>query len=122
MSDQTTYKTTQKYVAAGVFKIDYMSAGFPELKKIAQEWAKDSNFYELIIRGVSEKNYGIQFVYISDNARDENIKKYKNELIEKFGREKGGLYAWDYNEGTYESDEDEPKLDEIVVLKGLKQN
>jgi len=103
------------FYAAGVFKIDARSAGYPDLLKIAQEWAKDENFYEIIVRGVSEKNFGIQFVYIANLEEDSNhpIKKYKNELQEKFG---DGFYAWDYQHSN-----DEKSINDIVVLKEFKK-
>ncbi len=110
------------YSAVGVFKIDYKSAGYPDLMKIAKEWAQDSNFYELFVRGVSEKNFGIQFIYymISDKELDEHpIKKYKNELKEKFG---SGFYAWDYSSGNGKGDDHNHEvLEGLVVLKELNR-
>lgn len=117
MSD-TKYK---HYIAAGVFKVDYKAAGYPDLLKIAQEWAQDPNFYELVVRKVSENNFGIQFVYISKDPDKENIKNYKKALLEKYPKDEGGVYAWDYNESVSESDTDKdfPYSDMIVVLKSL---
>jgi hypothetical protein len=110
------------YVAAGVFKVDYKAAGYPDLHTIAKEWAKDANFHELIVRKVSEDNFGIQFVYISSNPDQENIKKYKQELLQKYPKDQnGGMYAWDYNESKWFSDEENPTFnDMIVVLKGIE--
>jgi len=97
------------YLAAGVFKIDSLTAGFPELSKIASEWAKDEGFYSLMVRKVSEENFGIQFVYykILEDEADRPVKQYKKELQEKFGE---GFYAWDYNESTSENNDRNKKM------------
>ena len=57
-----------------------------------------------MVCGVSEKSYGIEFIYkceVSDEDRGtfKGIKKYREELIQKYGKNDGdtyGLYAWDY--------------------------
>jgi hypothetical protein len=120
MSNQNIKSTHKFYLASGVFKLDYKAAGYPDLMKIAQEWSKDPNFHELIIRGVSERNLGIQFLYISEDPMNENIGKYKDELIEKFGRGKDALYAWDFHESSSESKEE--VFDDLIVLKGYQKN
>lgn len=102
------------YFAAGVFKIDFRVAGFPDLLKVAQEWAKDLNFHELIIRGVSDKNFGIQFVYIAQNLNDRPVIYLKNDLIQRFGK---GLYAIDYEESTSSDLDKSNPYDCIVVMK-----
>lgn len=107
MSEEKKGSSTPKkdaktyYFAAGVFKFDHMAAGFPDLRKIAQDWAEeDEHFVQLIIRGVSETNYGIDFAYYREFEEGEeavNVMKIKrDELIERFGRE-NGFYAWDYH-------------------------
>jgi hypothetical protein len=107
--NKTTY-----YMAAGVFKVDHFSAGFPDLQKIAKEWANDPGFYELIVRKVSEDNYGIQFLYYTVNPENKNpIKDYKKELQNKFGK---GLYAWDFNESIdYSNDKNK-----LILVKSEK--
>jgi hypothetical protein len=106
------------YFSAGVFKIDQLSGGYPDLKRIVDDWAKDENFYELIIRKVSEENYGIQFVYFTDQI-DPNLprpmKAYKKELERRFGK---GFYAWDYNESTEDKLERIPQY--LIVSKKLE--
>lgn len=106
------YSEMKKYYSAGVFKIDVYSAGYKELVTIAQEWAKDPNFLELIVRFVSPKNLGIQFVYLSDNGEVENMGKYYDELVEKFGK---GLYAYDWDEKS------EPEK-HIIVMREYKNS
>lgn len=101
------------YTAIGVFKVDYTIAGYAQLRELAEDWAKrDENFYELTVRNVSERNYGIQFVYIAKNvARDFRIiRQYKAELEEKIGE----IYAVDYNQSIGN------KAQEVVVLKGFE--
>ena len=104
------------YFAAGVFKIDYTKAGFPDLMKVALEWSKDPGFHELVVRKVSESNFGIQFVYIGQNRERGFIAKFRNELVERFG----GVYAVDYNEMTSEEPADRA-YDGLVVIKGWQK-
>ncbi|MBP6909995.1 hypothetical protein KBC03_00100 [Patescibacteria group bacterium] len=109
---------TKKLFAAGVFKVDYKSAGYKDLYELAQERKKDENFYELIVRRVAEQNYGIQFVYIDHNlvsaekvttdSYDNKMTAYKKQLHDKYGK---GFYAWDY----YATDEGYD--DNLIVLK-----
>ncbi len=110
--------STSYYFAAGVFKIDSMAAGFPDLIKIAQEWSKDENFYEIIVRQVSESNYGIQFVYYTVNPQaQDSIKIYKKQLEERFGKD---FYAWDYQTSSSESLDRLKKM--VVISKKLELN
>lgn len=83
------------YFVSGVFKLDAMYAGFPDLVKICHEWSEDTNFYSLIVRSVSENNFGIDFTYFAINPEQANIMKdkYSKELKDKFGEK--ALYAWD---------------------------
>lgn len=99
----------------GVFKIDHMAAGFPDLRAIAEEWSKDHNFKELIIRGVSDTNYGIQFIYISKDPK-KSIKNYKQSLIDKYGKD---FYAWDYH--TSQSEGDKTSEKSIDALERMKK-
>lgn len=124
MSEQK--QTHKYYFAAGVFKIDYRAAGYAQLREIAEEWAKDPNFYLLMVRGVSEKNFGIEFIYWAEIEDNEDptflgVKKYREELITKFGKNEGkpGFYAWDYESGFYESDNGMNKPESLVVYKPL---
>lgn len=117
MSDIDTVDYSKDFLqfSLGVFKIDHMAAGFPDLRKIAEEWSKDENFKELIIRGVSETNYGIQFIYISrDPAK--SIKTYKKELVDTFGKD---FYAWDYHTSQSEGDKTSEKA--ITALERMKK-
>ena len=74
----------KKYCSAGVFKLDIEQVGFDELKKIAKEWSSDKCFHELIVRKVSDKDYGIQFVYISDDLSTDKIVEYEKKLNSKY--------------------------------------
>jgi hypothetical protein len=97
------------YFAAGVLKLDYKVAGFRDLKRLAQEWAKDPGFHEIIVRHVSETNCGIQFVYFSDSAQKGNVRRLREEVEKKIGR----VYAVDCAEYTSNS----PVWEELVLLK-----
>lgn len=66
MSDQGTYSA---HFVSGVLKFDFKVAGFPDLLKVAQDWAKDENFYELQVRSVSDKNFGLQFNYYAEGTK-----------------------------------------------------
>jgi len=117
MSQQTSGKPA--YLAAGVFKLDYRVAGYPELKRLAHEWAKDADFHELIVRHVSDTNFGIQFVYISDRPQRGKVKEWRQELEEKFGK----VYAIDCAEYTPSpAPNQEGVLDGVVVLRGQRES
>lgn len=101
----------RSFLSAGVFKVDKKFAGYKDLYAVAQERKKDENFYELIIRNVSEDNYGIQFVYYEDEYSEDKIAKiYKKQLEQLYGK---GLYAWDV------ASSNGPVNDTLVVLKSL---
>ena len=105
------------FVASGVFKLDYKVAGYPDLKKVAPEWAKNPCFYGLIVRKVSESNFGIQFVYLSESPCKGKMKEYRNELENRFGK----VYAVDYHE-SIDTSPNNDILDDIVVMKALNVN
>ncbi|MBX7145581.1 MAG: hypothetical protein K1X79_14110 [Oligoflexia bacterium] len=113
---QSEHVSDRGYCAAGVFKLDYTVAGFPDLIKVAREWSKDPGFHELIVRKVSESNFGIQFVYIGQNRDRGFIAKYRNDLEKRFG----AVYAVDYNENTSEEPADRA-YEGLVVLKGWQK-
>ena len=100
---------------SGVIKVDYKLAGWPDLMKVAREWANDPNFYEIIVRSVSETNFGIQFTYYSSNG----VPKGKSrELIDDVAKRFGKVYAFDVSEVTSNCD-DRSVTDGVVVLKAL---
>lgn len=66
MSDQGTYSA---HFVSGVIKFDFKVAGFPDILKIAHEWAKDENFYEIQVRSISDKNFGLQFNYFAEGTK-----------------------------------------------------
>lgn len=117
MSASKSYRYT-----AGVVKLDEMSAGYPDLISVANGWAQDPNFYEIIVRKVSETNVGIQFVHIV-NLQKEQVdsdyffKQYVVPMQEKFGYGRGGLYAYDID--SKEKTEDELKKI-MPVLKDMQ--
>ena len=101
------------YLAAGVFKLD-RRVGYQELKKVAEEWAKDQGFRELIVRHVSETNFGIQFVYVSDQPQHPGkVKQLEDELETRFGK----LYGADCAEYRPSPGRQDVR-DGIVVLRG----
>lgn len=116
MSQENTYR-----YSAGVVKIDEMAAGYPDLIKVANQWASDENFYEIIVRKVSETNVGIQFVHIVNLTMEEQkfdfFKEYVVPLQEQFGYGKGGVYAYDIDS----KDKTGSELKAIMpVLKDMK--
>jgi hypothetical protein len=56
------------YYASGVFKVDFKSAGYKDLKELAVKWSQDSHFMFLEVRKVSQENWGIQFAYYVADA------------------------------------------------------
>jgi hypothetical protein len=102
-------------LVAGVFKFDFKVAGWPELMKVARDWAQDPHFHEIIVRHVSETNLGLQFVYLSQENNEHKFDELKKDLTERVGK----VYAWDVN--TITRDTPEEVLEHIVVLKGLQK-
>ena len=90
-NDSSASNNSRYYYVAGVIKFRDRKAGYPDVKKIAQEWVdKDPNFKQVLVRLVSQSSWGIQFVYIykanaGDNGLgiDKFIKKYIAPLVEK---------------------------------------
>jgi hypothetical protein len=116
-----------RYFASGVFKVDYRVAGYKDLLEVARDWAsKDSNFLYLSVRTVSQQNYGIEFIYSCNVEAGEKddfnpMKDYKNQLLNMFGKSNEnthGVYAWDYNQLIYESDQDLPES--VIKFEGLR--
>lgn len=66
MSQENTYAS---HFVCGVIKFDYKVAGFPDILEVAREWAKDENFYEIVVRSVSDKNFGIHFTYYAEGTK-----------------------------------------------------
>lgn len=117
MSEETTSQDSRVFLqfAIGIFKVDHMAAGFPDLHKIAVEWSKDTNFKELIIRGVSDTNYGIQFIYISHDP-EKRIGTYKQQLINTYGKD---FYAWDYHTSSSDGNQEDEKT--IAAVDRMKK-
>lgn len=99
------------YFAVGVLKVDYRTAGYAELRKVAQEWAQHKEFKQIIVRKVSQDNYGIQFVYFSYDPLCVRIRTFRDNLKEKFGE---GLYAHDYQEAS--GDEGVDRIKDMIVI------
>ncbi|WKZ31131.1 MAG: hypothetical protein QY318_04835 [Candidatus Dojkabacteria bacterium] len=113
MSEQNRYSS---HFVCGVIKFDYKVAGFRDLITVAQEWAKDENFYELIVRSVSDKNFGLQFTYYAEGTVGGWFgDTYIKPLLAKFPS-----YAVDvaYDGRTREEVKAEV-LDGVVVSKSL---
>jgi hypothetical protein len=109
-------------VDAGVFKLDYKVAGWPDLVKVGSAWAKDPNFHEIIVRNASERNLGIQFVYVYKQAlpaTDLNKGAKYRELGEELKRRFGKYYACDISTVTVNPSDGLPSS--VVVLKAIKE-
>ncbi len=112
-----SHESNQVYYASGVFKVDYKSAWYKELRLLAQRWVEDKNFYFLEVRKVSNDNRGLQFVYYLPSLEGSSEKwewpmrkKYNKELKDLYGE---GFYAWDF----YECDT--PPQENVFVSKAL---
>lgn len=115
---ETKCLSDRSYCAAGVFKLDYTVAGFPDLLKVAQEWSKDPGFHELIVRKVSDSNFGIQFVYIGQDRESGFIAQFRRELEKRFG----SVYAVDYNESSSDYPADRAYQGIVVMKSWQKQS
>lgn len=114
MNDTATLPSMAQYFASGVFTLDREDAGFDELKAIAQQWSDDPCFHELIVRKVSEQDFGIQFVYIAKAEHHKTFSDFERELERRFSRVKG----MDVHDRTT-SDDSENIMDGVIVLKSL---
>lgn len=101
-SSNTSPKTRRKknagkycFFASGVIKIDYRFAGYPDIRKFADEWAKEPNFRTIIIRYVSERNLGIQFLYLDTETDYPEAKKKFDKLFEMREEAFNEVYAID---------------------------
>lgn len=115
MSNKTEINKSFLSYAAGVFKVDFTAAGYKDLLEIAKAWAKNPNFYQLVVRTVTETNWGIQFLYISSTPNDKTIDDCRAELREKFGK---AYYAQDVHH-CYWGDEEEAKngLRKLILVQ-----
>ncbi len=100
--NQESKKGKSFFAAIGVVKIDYSIAGFPELKKFAEEWAKEQNFRTIIVRKVSPDNWGIQFVYIDKDSEGTEGKKKWEGYFQQLNKVFKIVYAYDIDEGIYD--------------------
>ena len=77
---ETKNKTNENALVtiAGVIKFDHRKFGYPQIAELAKKWAKDNNFVTIIIRAVSQKNYGIQFVF---QSKDISFKQFYDKYI-----------------------------------------
>ncbi|MBI2357227.1 hypothetical protein HYV12_04220 [Candidatus Dojkabacteria bacterium] len=95
--------------AIGVIKFSYKKSGYPDILKIAQDWSKDPNFYQVIVRRVSQDDFGIQFIFFSKELNDPKVKgDFKDKYIDPI---KDLLYAYDI---AYASGSVEKALDGII--------
>lgn len=79
-------------ISMGVVKFSHKKAGYPDISKIAIEWSKDPNFYQVIIRKVSRDDFGIQFIYY---VADENGEGNSNFMETYVNPNKESIYAYD---------------------------
>ena len=105
------------YGATGVIKFDFKVAGYKDLLKVAKKLAEDDWFQQIIIRSVSEKNLGIQFLYLKEFEREQlptgKTFSYLLELRDEFG---DWLYARDVECGNLSN---ETIKDYIIISKDI---
>lgn len=110
MSD--SIKNTKHGSAIGVIKFPYKKAGYPDILKIANEWCKDPNFYQVIVRKVSESDFGIQFIYYTDKLDGKSL---SSDFEEKYlSKLRPILYAYDIAYGSGKTKEE--------ALEGVLKN
>lgn len=79
MTDQniTSLSSSNYHVYVGVLKYDFKTAGYPEVYKIAKKMSQDKNFLQLLVRKVSQENWGIQFIFaLPKEELPEGLKHY----------------------------------------------
>jgi hypothetical protein len=105
MSNKTKSEKKGTYGSAiGVVKLSYKKAGYPDVKKIADSWAQDPDFFQVIVRKVSQDDFGIQFIYLSSEI--EGI-KFNSDFMSKFiDPIKDSIYAYDIAYGTGKTKEE----------------
>jgi len=64
MADQQILSISAKthQLTVGVSKFDYKTFGYADVFRIASELSKDKNYLEILVRKVSQDNWGIQFI------------------------------------------------------------
>lgn len=87
MADKNTHCTS-----IGVLKFSHKKAGYPDINKIAKEWVKNPNFYQVIIRKVSSDDFGIQFIYYDSNNESQKGDLFKKKYVDPY---KDLIYAYD---------------------------
>jgi hypothetical protein len=106
MADKNIYSTS-----IGVLKFSHKKAGYPDIKKIVDEWLKDPNFYQIIIRKVSKDDFGLQFIHFTKDKGDfDFMDKYINPY-------KDLIYAYDV---AHQSGDKEDALDGILKNELIK--
>lgn len=114
-------KNSAKYCffASGVIKLDYKVAGYPEIRKFADKWAKEPNFKTIIIRYVSERNLGIQFVYIDTETEYPEANKKFSKLFDMHKEAFDNVYAIDVDRQGFGNCNELNDL--IIVHKALQK-
>lgn len=100
MSDSIKISTKENSIVVGIVKYDYTVAGYPDVMKKAQELAKDENFLQIIVRKVSQENWGIGFIYSFKNVDEKTDiwNSIKPKFVDSFKS-----YAWDVSSFNNES-------------------
>lgn len=91
--DLQKYSPNELMVAAGVVKFNYKKAGYPDVYKIAEKWARTPGFIQVLIRPTSEISFGIQFVFVASKKEFTFDKFYKTYIVPL--RKQGLTYATD---------------------------
>lgn len=92
-----TEKIKTHGTSIGVLKFSHKKAGYPDVAKIAKEWSEDKNFYQVIIRKVSQDDFGIQFIYYNPEYNDDKGNTFMNTYINPH---KDLIYAYDIAHST----------------------
>ena len=105
-----------KYMTTGIIGFDNQIIKKNDAIKIANKWKSDNNFNSIIVRLISENNYGIQFVYISNEKSLNIIKSLEKNIRTNYG-EKSIIridYDYDIEIGNLKD------FDQIIIQKAIK--
>ena len=77
---------TCSYGGFGLIGVSCRAAGYQDLLRFAEELAADASFRELLVRHVSQKEYGVQFVYVGTDVDREFMSRLHDRVKRRFGR------------------------------------
>lgn len=107
-------KEDKRYIMAWVLKFKITEAGYDEIKEVCDYLIKSSNnFYQIMIRNVSEEDLWIQFLYYKKYEENEAPMNFDDikKILEKFNLK---AYAWDIWKHWLSTDD---KISDMILIQ-----